>query len=89
MRSQFASQGLTGSQQEQQALAQIDLQAQTQSFSIADKLLQQGIDETQLSSGIYENLLKINQQQTKDTGSAIANFASSINGFGTPKVAGG
>lgn len=89
MRSQFAAQGLAGSQQEQQALAQIDLQAQTQSFSIADKLLQQGIDETQLSSGIYDNLLKINQQQTKDTGSAIANFASSISGFGTPKVAGG
>lgn len=88
-RSKFASMGLAGSQQEQQALSQIDLQAQTQSFSIADKLLQQGIDETKLSSGIYDDLLKVNQQQTKDTGTAIANFATSIGGFGTPKVAGG
>lgn len=89
VRSNFASQGLSGSQQEAQALQQIDLNAAQQQFSIADKLLTQGLDETKLSSSIYSDLLKVNQEQTKDTGSAIANFAASLGGFQTPKVAGG
>lgn len=89
VRSNFASQGLSGSQQEAQALQQIDLNAASQQFSIADKLLTQGLDETKLSSNIYSDLLKVNEQQTKDTGSAIANFAASLGGFQTPKVAGG
>lgn len=87
-RSQFASMGLSGSQQESQALQQIELNAASQQFSIADKLLTQGLSDTQLSSQIYSDLLKVNEQQTKDTGSAIANFAASLGGFQTPKVAG-
>ena len=81
VRSQYAAMGQSGSEAEAQALNQVDLNAASQSFGIADKLLSQGISETQLASSLYTEMLKVNQQQTADTGSAIANFASSIAGF--------
>lgn len=82
VRSQYAAMGMSGSSAETQDLNNIDLQAQTQAFGIADQLLQTGINESGLASGIYENLVAINQKQAQQTGSAIANLAAALSGGG-------
>ncbi len=80
VRSRYASMGLAGSTMEAQDLASIDQNTATQGFQIADQLLQQGISETGLASGIYENLIRLNQEQDQATGTAIANFAAALSG---------
>lgn len=82
--SNFASQGMSTNPAENSALAtelnNLDLQAADQGSKIATQLLQTGINETGLSSQIYENLVKIDQTQMQQTGQAIANFAAALGG---------
>lgn len=62
------------------------LNAEAQSFNIADSLLTQGINESQISAGLFGDLVKMNQQQATDTGNAISSFttALALNGLKIP-----
>lgn len=83
IRAKYAANGIPpNSTMEQQELNNVTLQAQAQAFQIANQLLSQGISESGLASGIYENLIKVNEQQNADTGNAIANFAAALGGSG-------
>lgn len=80
IRSQYASRGMAGSSAEQQDLAAVDARAQAQGAQMAMQLLQTGIGETGLASGLYEQLLNQSVANDKGLSSAIANFASSLAG---------
>lgn len=80
VRSKYASMGMSGSTAEQQEINSITQTASTQGFQIADTLLQQGINETQLSAQLYQDIINVTAQQNAATGQAIANLASSLSG---------
>ena len=82
-RSQYAAMGLSGSSMETGAINQIHQNASAQAGSLALSLLQQGVNETQISSQIYQNLIALNSQQNSDTSSAIASLAAELAGGGT------
>jgi len=85
VRSKYASMGMSGSTAELQEINAVNEAAVSQGVQIAENLLNTGIQESGLAAGIYENLIKINQAQSQATGSAIANFASALNGT-TPGI---
>jgi hypothetical protein len=68
----------------QQDLSNIDQTAATQGANIAMNLLQQGVNETQLSSQLYGQLMNVALQQNAQLGQAIGNFA--ISAAGQPRV---
>lgn len=80
IRSTAAQLGLTGSTWEADKLAQIDQATAAQSAQIATNLLQTGANYTQLSSGIYENLLNQTLAQDKDFQQALSTFAGGLAG---------
>ena len=80
VRSAYASMGLSGSTMEQEALAQVDQQASAAVFNMGSSLLETGINETQLSSQLYSEIIGLSQQQSQQTGAAIANFAAALSG---------
>lgn len=80
IRAQYAARGMSGSSAEVADLNNVDNVARTQAFDYANKLLQTGIDETGLSSKIYEALIGIDEKQSQAMGDAIANFSSALAG---------
>lgn len=80
IRSKYASMGMSGSSSEQQELAAIDTNAQAKGEELALQLLNSGIQESQLSSQLYQNILNGELQKDQNLSSAIGNFASSIGG---------
>lgn len=80
IRSQYARQGLSGSSAEQQALSQVDINAQAQGAQMAMQLLSTGISETGMASQLYQNLLNEALKQDQTLSSAIGNFASAAAG---------
>lgn len=82
IRSQYASRGMSGSSAEQQELAAVDQRAQAQASEMAMQLLQTGISETGMASGLYEKLLANQTANDASLGSAISNFASAAAGGG-------
>lgn len=82
IRSQYAARGMSGSSAEQQDLAAVDERAQAQGAQMAMQLLQTGISETGMASGLYEQLLNQNLANDKGLSSAIANFATAASGGG-------
>lgn len=86
IRSQYARMGMSGSSSEAQALAGIDRNAATQTFEIANKMLSQGLTETQMSQELYRTLMQVNQQQSANTGAAIGNLAMALGGGVNLKV---
>jgi hypothetical protein len=86
LRSRFAAMGLTGSTGEASALAQVDQNAATQVFDIANNLLQTGIKESGLSADIYKSLLGQANAQDQNMSNAIAAFAASMAGGGNKGV---
>ena len=58
----------------------------TQGANIAQQLLQQGVSETQLSAGLYSQMLNLASSQDAALSSAIGNFATSLAGAGRPTV---
>lgn len=83
IRSQYASRGMSGSSAEQQDLANVDQQIQSQGFNMAMTLLQQGVNEQSLASGIYQNLMQTQLKQDEDLTQAITGFGTALAG-GTP-----
>lgn len=80
IRSQYASKGMSGSSAEQQDLAAVDQRAEAQGAQMAMQLLQTGISETGMASGLYEQLLGNAMKEDSQLGSAISNFASAASG---------
>lgn len=82
IRSQYASMGLSGSSAEQQALSQVDMQAQAQSAQMAEQLLTTGINETGMASQLYQDLIKNQMTNDSNLSNAVSNFASASSGGG-------
>ena len=78
----YARMGLSGSSAEAQALASVRNSAAAQKFQLAQQLLQTGINETGLSSSLYENIYKASQQENQGLMQAIASFAAAAAGGG-------
>lgn len=90
IRSRFASQGLSGTPMEAEALNSAEMSGKEQGFQIAQQLAQTGLSEAQLSSSIYESILQNTLQQDQQLQNAITNFATAAAGGGqgvTLKVA--
>lgn len=81
IRSRYAQMGGDTSAMHQD-LANIDQLASGQGATIALQLLNTGVNETQLSSQLYGQLLNLAVQQNAQLGSAIGNLATSL----TPRV---
>jgi hypothetical protein len=63
-----------------QQLASIDQNAIITTAQVGEQLLQQGLSESQLSSQIYETLVKIDETQRQQIGSSIMSFAGALGG---------
>ena len=85
IRSQYAAMGLSGSSMEAQALASVKENTAAQGASIAATLLSQGVNESQIASQLYGDLLTFNQQQNTATGSAISSLAEALAGGYSPR----
>jgi hypothetical protein len=83
IRSRYASMGQSGSSAEQQELSAVDAQAQAQGAQIAMGLLNTGINETGMSAGLYEEMLKNTLSSDQELGKAFGSFASSLSGVPT------
>lgn len=83
IRSQYASMGLSGSSAEQQALANVDTTSASQGASLALNLLNEGVNETQLSSQLYQQIMSTTLQQDQNLQNAVSNFATAAGGGGT------
>jgi hypothetical protein len=82
IKSQYAARGQSGSSAEQQDLNNLALNVSSQGAQIATGLLQTGIQESQMSSKIYEQLMQTQIQQDSALSGAIANFAGALAGGG-------
>jgi len=82
VRSRYAAMGQSGSDSEQQALAQIDMQTSVQGGQMLQQLLQSGMQEGQIAGGLYENLLNNNVKQDTALSSSMGNFAAALAGGG-------
>ena len=82
IKSQYAARGQSGSSAEQQDLNNLAQSVQAQGAQIATGLLQTGIQESQLSTSIYEKLMQTQIQQDQALSGAIANFAGALAGGG-------
>ena len=80
IRSQYASRGQSGSSAEAQDLANLANTTVSQGANIASNLLSQGIQESNLASGIYENLMKTSISQDEALSNSIAGFAGALAG---------
>lgn len=86
IRSQYASQGDSGSSAEATDLANVDSAVQAQGAQIAMSLLQTGYSEAGLTDTIYNQIMQQALAQDQQLGSAISNFAIASAG-GTPAKA--
>lgn len=78
LRSMFAQSGMSGSSSEAEALAKVDQQAAAQAGDMAMKLMQMGVDETNMSSQLYQQIMQNALSQDQELGKAIGSFASSF-----------
>ena len=78
IRSQYASMGLSGSTMEQQALNQVDQNAQMQAYKMAQSLFSTGSQEAGVASGIYTNLMRAQMQQDQSYANSIGAFAKAL-----------
>lgn len=78
MRSMFASRGMSGSSSEVAALANIDQTTAAQGAQIAMQLLDRGIQQGQLSSALYQNILRNAMAEDAAMGEAVGRFAAAL-----------
>jgi hypothetical protein len=81
LRSRFAQTGLSGSTMEAQALGDVDRQAAAQTFQMADQLLQQGANYTNISANLYNDLLKSQAGTDQEFQKALMTFAGGLGGL--------
>lgn len=82
IRSEYASQGGSGSSAMQQDLAAVDAWAQGQGASTAISLLNSGISESGLAANLYQDIAANALKKDDELGSAFGAFASSLGGGG-------
>lgn len=82
IRSNYANLGLTGSTMEQQALGMADQNAAAQTFSIANQLMAEGANFTNLSDQLYQNILNETLRQDTSFQQALASFSGGLAGMG-------
>lgn len=82
VRSKYASMGQSGSTAEAEAVSGIQQQAAAEGFNIATQLLNSGINESQLASGIYQTILQANVSENNEVTSAISGLAGALGGGG-------
>lgn len=80
VRSRYASQGQSGSTAEAQDIANAKLEAANQGTQVAERLLQEGISESQLSGQLFNQILSQQTQQNAQVSGALSNFASALGG---------
>ncbi len=80
VRSTAAQLGLSGSTWEADRMGQIDQQAAAQSTQIATQLLQLGANYSQLSTGVFESLMKSTLAEDQQFQQALSSFASGLAG---------
>lgn len=80
----YASRGQNANPSQNSALAQelsqVDMNALAMQGQLATQLLSAGLQESNMSDQLYAQLIGIDQTQAKNTGAAIANFASALAG---------
>lgn len=81
VRANYADKGLAGSSMEAQDLAAVGQRTQAQAFQLLQSMFTQGLQATQLSSGMYYALMQANAAQDAEFGKAIAGFASALGGM--------
>lgn len=81
IRSRYAQMGLGGSTPEAEALQSVDRNAASQTFQMADQLLQQGADYTKLSGSLYSELLKAQAGTDQELMQSLAVFAGGLGGL--------
>lgn len=86
LRSMFAQRGMSGSSSEVEALASVDQTTQAQGAQIALNLLDRGLADSQMSTGIYRILMEKAMQDDAQLGAAFGNFGAALAG-GTPRPA--
>lgn len=80
IRSKYASTGQSGSSAEQQELQQVQLNAQSEAYSLASQLFTQGLNETQMSAELYKTILGQANTDNTDIGNAIGNISGALSG---------
>lgn len=83
IRAKHAQTGTTGSSMEVQELNQVEQAATAQMFTLASKLLETGITQTNSSGQLYNYLMQQENQDNKEVSDAISNFVSSLAGGGS------
>src|SRR5271157_24923 len=80
IRSQYAAMGMSGSSAEAQDLAAAQQQGAAQGTNMAMQLLNSGIQSSQMSDQLYQDIMNQSMQQDQDLSAAIGNFASMAGG---------
>jgi hypothetical protein len=76
IRSQYASMGMSGSSAEAQDLANAQTAGATQAMNYAQSLFSTGLQETQMSDALYQNIMNQSMAQDNQLSSAIGSFAA-------------
>lgn len=66
----------------QQELAQLEQNAIITGATLGDKLMAQGLSASGLSSQLYQAIMNLDRDRSKQTSQAIANFAAALGGGG-------
>ncbi len=82
IRTTYAQMGLSGSSMEAQQMAGVDAKVASEGYQMTQSLLQQGVQESNMASQLYAQLLNANSQQAAAQTSAIGNFAGALGGAG-------
>ena len=80
-RSRYAQLGLSGSTMEAEALQRIDQSAAAQTFQIADQLLAQGANYSQISGQLYNDILQSQMATDKELMASLSAFAGGLAGL--------
>jgi hypothetical protein len=80
LRSMFASKGMSGSSSEIAALADVDQTTAFQGGQLAQRMIETGINEAQLSTQLYTVLMQQALERDQQLGNAIGSFATALAG---------
>ncbi|MGH7091680.1 MAG: hypothetical protein ACREFQ_22550 [Stellaceae bacterium] len=82
IRSNYANLGMSGSTMEDQALNMVDQNAAAQTFSIANQLMSEGANFTNMSNQLYTQILNDTLAQDTAFQQALASFSGGLAGMG-------
>jgi hemoglobin-like flavoprotein len=65
---------------EGEALAQIDQNVAAEGYQMVQQLYQEGVQEANMGTALFNQIMQLNQQQSQGLSSSIANFAGALAG---------